>query len=111
MLSHVKRLINWARTDANLPLGIERPTVVREIETHLVVGGNGTVNGCIARPRNKDTCRGDAPPAAVFDEVCAATVAPKLGLGLTMYRPPFCNGRSGSSLPTPFSRSATVLRL
>lgn len=69
MLSHVKRLINWARTDAHLPLGIERPTVIREIETHYVIGGNGVINGAIARPRNKDTCRGDAPPAAVFDEV------------------------------------------
>lgn len=69
MLSHIKRLINWARTDAVLPIGIERPTVIREIETHYVIGGNGVVNGAIARPRNKDTCRGDAPPAAVFDEV------------------------------------------
>ena len=45
MLSHVKRLINWARTDAYLPLGIERPTVIREIETHYVIGGNGVING------------------------------------------------------------------
>jgi len=68
MLSHIKRLINWARGDVVLPIGVERPTVVREIETHYVIGGNGVVNGAIARPRNKDTCRGDAPPAAVLEE-------------------------------------------
>jgi hypothetical protein len=68
MLSHIKRLIAWARTDAPMPAGIERPTVVREIETHFVLTGNGATNGAIARPRNKDTCRGDAPPTAIFDE-------------------------------------------
>ena len=42
--------------------------VVREIETHFVITVNGITNGAIARPRNKDTCRGDAPPTAIFDE-------------------------------------------
>jgi len=109
MLSHVKRLINWARSDAVLPVGIERPTVIREIETHYVIGGNGMVNGAIARPRNKDTCRGDAPPAAVFDEVRNARCVPRPRQRNGRLR--FYNVHSGLSLRIRCSKFVIALQL
>lgn len=52
-------------------LGLKVPTMKQDNERVYAVTGqyDTVINTIIARPKNPDSCRGDAPRAAIFDEI------------------------------------------
>lgn len=70
-----KKYIYWAIHDKGCQLFFESigfviPSLVQDNERAYAVRSQyNTVNTVIARPKNPDSCRGDAPKAAIFDEI------------------------------------------
>lgn len=65
-----KAYIHWLRTAGKSDEFSTGLKMYRENERSFVVETpDGARNEIAARPRNVDSCRGDAPPAAFFDEV------------------------------------------
>jgi hypothetical protein len=73
LVKSAKQYIYWLSTDEGrhpdfsftLERNNERMFAVRT----KVLNGTTVVNQCVARPKNPESCRGDAPRAAIFDEV------------------------------------------
>lgn len=61
LLNAVKRLIRWCETSI-MPSGIDPPSVIRDIETAIVVECCGLRNGAVARPKGIEGNRGTFPP-------------------------------------------------
>ena len=71
-----KKYIYWlSECDAELAdINVKLPVFTVDNErVYSISGENGVVNTVIARPKNPDSCRGDAPAAAIFDEIAFVT--------------------------------------
>ena len=74
-----KKYLYWMQHDKDVlaklqALGVDRPKISTDNERQFSVvsagfGSEGVVNTVIGRPKSADSCRGDAPAAAFFDEV------------------------------------------
>jgi hypothetical protein len=71
-----KKYIYWITSDKIIKakfstLGLDIPVIKQDNERVYSVTGQyeNVVNTIIARPKNPDSCRGDAPRAAIFDEI------------------------------------------
>ena len=65
-----KQYVHWLRGPGRHPEFSADLKMFRENERSFVVENSyGARNEIAARPRNVDSCRGDAPPAAFFDEI------------------------------------------
>ena len=68
LIKSAKKYVYWLSTDAGAHPDF-RFTITRDNERLFAVKVGSAVNECIARPKNPESCRGDAPRAAIFDEV------------------------------------------
>ena len=69
LVKGAKQYINWMKTKDGRMEAHSRLVYARDNERSFTLKTNdGTLNEIAARPRNVDSCRGDAPKAAFFDE-------------------------------------------
>ena len=71
-----KKYLYWLTSDKPIQtqltlLGVRIPIMTQDNERAYTVTGQyeSVVNTVIARPKSADSCRGDAPKAAIFDEI------------------------------------------
>jgi len=71
-----KKYLYWIISDKLInekikKLGLDVPVMKQDNERAFAVSGqyDNVVNTIIARPKSPDSCRGDAPRAAIFDEI------------------------------------------
>lgn len=71
-----KKYIYWITSNTGVQeqlkkLGLDIPVIKQDNERAFSVTGQytGVVNTVLARPKSPDSCRGDAPRAAIFDEI------------------------------------------
>jgi hypothetical protein len=68
LVKAAKKYIYWLNTDAGR-FPEYRVDLMRDNDRMFAINNGVAVNEVIARPKNPDSCRGDAPRAAIFDEV------------------------------------------
>ena len=74
MTRAAKKYLYWVKTQPALAsIGIGPPTFVVDNERVYSLAVESVVNTVIARPKSPDSCRGDAPRAAIFDEIAFVT--------------------------------------
>ena len=68
-----KKYLYWLQTEDNKAalseIGVDPPVFVVDNERVFSIRQKNVVNTVIARPKSADSCRGDAPRAAIFDEI------------------------------------------
>ncbi|MBN21975.1 MAG: hypothetical protein CL678_11910 [Bdellovibrionaceae bacterium] len=71
LVTAAKRYHLWMQTEEGKHPKWPSVTLVRDNERGFMVAASATAqpSGVLARPKNPDTCRGDAPSAAFFDEI------------------------------------------
>ena len=68
LIKAAKKYIYWLNSDEGAHPDFQF-TIVRDNERQFALQVGTAVNECCARPKNPESCRGDAPRAAIFDEV------------------------------------------
>ena len=71
LVNAAKRYYHWMQTDAGRHPKWPSISLRRDNERgfEIAISPTAAASGVFARPKNPDTCRGDAPAAAFFDEV------------------------------------------
>jgi hypothetical protein len=69
LVKAAKQYINWMRSESGRMVGHDKIVYTRDNERSFTLRTQaGVENEIAARPRNVDSCRGDAPRCAFFDE-------------------------------------------